>query len=213
MTITNANLTASEIPALDYLSLSGGTLAGDLELNGNATTTGNSYFTGSVGIGTSTAQDALAINGSVYLPGIASPGMTANRLYANGGSLYWAGSAIAGATTGNWTSDGTNVWRSGGNVGIGTASPASLLSLAASSTNSGGNASQQATSTMLEASFHSKTGSSSARDQFGDITGLNFLAHKKPGPSASPGLTPEGSAHFRKIRLYRRRGRRSIRDR
>ena len=74
VTITNANLTASEIPALDYLSLSGGTLAGDLELDGNATTTGTSYFSGNLGIGTSTAQDALAVNGSVYLPGIASPG-------------------------------------------------------------------------------------------------------------------------------------------
>jgi hypothetical protein len=53
VTITNANLSASEIPALDYLSRSGGTLAGDLELNGSATTTGNSYFNGSVGIRTS----------------------------------------------------------------------------------------------------------------------------------------------------------------
>ena len=123
VTITDANLTASEIPALDYLSLSGGTLAGDLELNGNATTTGTSYFTGNVGIGTSTSQDALAINGSVFLPSISAPGLTTNRLYANGGSLYWAGSLIGGATTGNWTSDGTNVWRLGGAVGIGTTSP------------------------------------------------------------------------------------------
>ena len=190
VTITNANLTASEIPALDYLSLSGGTLAGDLELDGSATTTGSSYFSGNVGIGTSTAQDVLAINGSVYLPGIASPGMTTNRLYANGGSLYWAGSAIAGATTGNWTSDGTNVWRSGGNVGIGTASPASLLSLAASSTNSAVTL-QQATSTDAGSFLSFQTGSSNAPDQFGDITGLNLAI--KSRLSASPGLAPEGS--------------------
>jgi hypothetical protein len=77
-------------------------------------------------------QDALAVDGSVYLPGIASPGMTANRLYASGGSLYWAGSAIGGASTGNWTSNGTNVWRSGGAVGIGTSSPSATLSVAGS---------------------------------------------------------------------------------
>ena len=127
---------------------------------------------------------------SVYLPGIASPGMTTNRLYANGGSLYWAGSAIAGATTGNWTSDGTNVWRSGGNVGIGTASPASLLSLAASSTNSAVTL-QQATSTDAGSFLSFQTGSSNAPDQFGDITGLNLAI--KSRLSASPGLAPEGS--------------------
>ena len=112
VTITDANLTASEIPALDYLSLSGGTLAGDLELNGNATTTGTSYFTGNVGIGTSTSQDALAINGSVFLPSISAPGLTTNRLYANGGSLYGQGASSAaqqpatgratGRTCGEW---------------------------------------------------------------------------------------------------------------
>ncbi len=129
VTITNANLTASEIPALDYLSLSGGTLGGDLELNGNATTTGASYFTGNVGIGTTSPQDALALNGSAYLASITAPTNTANRLYANGGSLYWAGSVIAGGATGNWTSDGTSVWRTGGYVGVGTSSPFVALSV------------------------------------------------------------------------------------
>ena len=57
------DLTASEIPALDYLSLNGGALSGDLSVAGNSTTTGNTYFAGDVGIGTST-HDALALNGS-----------------------------------------------------------------------------------------------------------------------------------------------------
>ena len=133
VTITNANLTASEIPPLDYLSLSGGSLSGDLSVTGNATTTGTSYFSGNVGIGTSSSQDALSVNGSTYLTNIASPSITANRLYANSGSLYWAGSVIAGAATGNWTSDGTNVWRTGGSVGIGTTTPTALLTLDSSS--------------------------------------------------------------------------------
>ena len=129
VTITNANLTASEIPSLDYLSLSGGSLAGNLLVNGSATTTGTSYFTGNVGIGTSTSQDALALNGSTFLANTTAPAITTNRLYANSGSLYWAGNLIAGAATGNWTSDGTNVWRTGGNVGIGTTTPGSILSI------------------------------------------------------------------------------------
>jgi hypothetical protein len=128
-TITNANLTASEIPALDYLSLSGGSLSGDLSVSGNATTSGNAYFTGNIGIGTSTSQDALAVDGSEYLPDITAPFETTNRLYANGGSLYWAGNVIAGGATGNWTSDGTNVWRSGGNIGVGTTSPFATVSI------------------------------------------------------------------------------------
>jgi hypothetical protein len=129
VTITNANLTASEIPALNYLSLSGGSLSGNLSIGGNATTTGTAYFTGNVGIGTSTAQDALSINGSTFLPDFSAPTITTNRLYANGGSLYWSGNLIAGAATGNWASDGTNVWRTGGFAGIGTTSPFTTLSV------------------------------------------------------------------------------------
>jgi hypothetical protein len=129
VTITNANLTVSEIPALDYLSLSGGSLSGDLSVAGNATTTGTGYFTGNVGIGTSTSQDALSVDGSEYLTDITAPGDTTNRLYANGGSLYWAGSLLGGASTGNWTSDGTNVWRTGGDIGVGTTSPFATVSI------------------------------------------------------------------------------------
>jgi hypothetical protein len=163
VTITNANLTASEIPALDYLSLSGGSLSGDLSIGGNATTTGTSYFTGNVGIGTWTSQDALAVNGSEYLPNVAAPTITANRLYANANDLYWAGNLIAGAATGNWTTDGTNAWRAGGSVGIGTSSPFATLSvvgngyltgaLTAASVNATNGTTTNATSTSLFSTF------------------------------------------------------------
>ena len=128
VTITNANLTASEIPALSYLSLSGGALGGDLVLNGNATTTGNSYFFGNIGIGTSTS-DAFALNGSAYLADITPPSITTNRIYSNSGNLYWAGSLLGGGSVGNWTTSGGNVYRTSGSVGIGTTTPSAALSV------------------------------------------------------------------------------------
>ena len=121
-TITNATingisgLTAADIPALAYLSTSGGSLSGAL------------------GIGTTSPSDLFALNGAAYLADIAVPPVTTNRLYSNSGSLYWAGNLLAGATTGNWSSDGTNVWRVGGNVGIGTTSASALLTIDSNST-------------------------------------------------------------------------------
>jgi hypothetical protein len=115
--ITNAivngvsGLTAADIPALAYLSTSGGSLSGAL------------------GIGTTSPSDLFALNCAAYLANIAVPPVTTNRLYSNSGNLYWAGNLLGGATTGNWSSDGTNVWRAGGNVGIGTTSPFSSLSV------------------------------------------------------------------------------------
>ena len=129
VTITDANLTASEIPTLDYLPLSGGSLSGDLTVNGNATTSGSSYVNGSLGIGTSSPEDALAVDGSEYLPDITPPTDTANRLYSNGGDLYWSGSVVASSLIGHWTSDGTNAWRVSGNIGLGTSSPFTTLSV------------------------------------------------------------------------------------
>ena len=184
VTITNANLTASEIPALNYLSSSGGSLSGSLSIGGNATTTGTSYFGGNVGIGTSTSQDALAVNGSEYLPDISAPGLTTNRLYANSGSLYWAGNLIAGAGTGNWTSDGTNVWRTGGNIGVGTTSPSLLFPSSAAATSRGASPLQEftaatstftnATSTNLAVSGIASTSNLVASNSFtfGSLTGI-----------------------------------------
>lgn len=127
-TITNATingisgLTAADIPALAYLSTSGGSLSGAL------------------GIGTTSPSDLFALNGAAYLADITAPPVTTNRLYSNNGNLYWAGNLLGGATTGNWSSDGTNVWRVGGNVGIGTSSPtAAALVVAGSSVDLEGN--------------------------------------------------------------------------
>jgi trimeric autotransporter adhesin len=121
VTITNANLTASEIPDLSgtYLSLSGGAVSG------------TTSFASDVGIGTTTPSDVLAVQGPIFLANV-SPTATSNRLYSNGGALYWNGSLLGGASVGNWATDGTNVWRAGGNVGIGTTSPFATLSVVGS---------------------------------------------------------------------------------
>ena len=129
VTITNPTITglsAGDIPDLSgsYLSLGGGTLTGAFVDSGTA----SSSFAGALGIGTTSPSDVLAVNGPIFL-GSVSPAATADRLYNNGGSLYWAGSPIAGGSVGNWTTDGTNVWRTGGNVGIGTTSPFTTLSV------------------------------------------------------------------------------------
>jgi hypothetical protein len=122
VTISNptiTGLTASEIPDLSgsYLSLGGGAV------------TGTTSFATSLGIGTSSPSDIFAVNGPIFL-GAVSPSQTTSRLYNTGGSLYWNGSLLGGASVGNWATDGTNVWRAGGNVGIGTTSPATTLSVA-----------------------------------------------------------------------------------
>jgi hypothetical protein len=119
VTISNPTITglsASAIPDLSgsYLSLG----------NGGAVN-GITTFASSVGIGTTSPSDTLAVNGPVFLANV-SPVNTSNRLYANSGNLYWAGNLLGGASTGNWTS----VWRTGGNIGIGTSSPSAALSVA-----------------------------------------------------------------------------------
>ena len=83
-----------------------------------------------VGVGTSSPTDTLSVAGPIFLGNISAPSNSANRLYATAGDLYFAGSLIGGGTTGNWTTDGTHVWRSSGNVGIGTTTPGSILSVA-----------------------------------------------------------------------------------
>jgi trimeric autotransporter adhesin len=164
-----SGLTAADIPALDYLSLTGGSLAGDLQLNGSATTTGSSYFAGNVGIGTSTTQDALSVNGSTYLADITPPTNTTNRLYSNGGALYWSGSVVASSLVGHWTSDGTNAWRVSGNVGIGTSSPFATLSVVGNGYFTGGLTAANASTTNLSVSGNSVLGSATSTSLFSPI--------------------------------------------
>jgi hypothetical protein len=164
-----SGLTAADIPTLDYLPLAGGSLAGNLSISGNATTSGAAYVAGNLGIGTSTSQDALALNGSAYLASITAPLNATNRLYANAGNLYWSGSLLGGASTGNWTSDGTNVWRSGGAVGIGTSSPFATLSVVGSGYFTGGLTAANASTTNLSVSGNSILGNATSTSLFSPV--------------------------------------------
>jgi Chaperone of endosialidase/Domain of unknown function (DUF5011) len=106
VTITNANLTASEIPtnivASNYLPLSGGTLTGTLSVP--------TLSASSTSYGTFAATDA------------------STTVFSNFGTAYFGGSATTTIdAAGDLTVAGTLI--ANGNVGIGTTSPGSLLSL------------------------------------------------------------------------------------
>ncbi|MDP6586869.1 MAG: hypothetical protein QF535_19590, partial [Anaerolineales bacterium] len=115
--------------------------AGTVDINGTGTSTiANSFaidtrgfvydnLTEFVGIGTSTPTEFFSVNGPAYFSPTSTPSVTEDRLYNSSGDLYWAGSVIGGATTGNWTTDGTHVYRASGNVGVGTSTLSSRLTI------------------------------------------------------------------------------------
>ncbi|HCN30066.1 MAG TPA: hypothetical protein DIT64_15270 [Verrucomicrobiales bacterium] len=92
---------------------------------------------GDVGIGTETPTAKLDVNGGINFSGIISgDGSALTNL--NGGNLA-AGTVTAaklGTDVGTWAASGGNAYRTTGNVGIGTATPGSLLSLGSSAANS-----------------------------------------------------------------------------
>jgi hypothetical protein len=97
VTITNANLTSSEIPDLSgqYLSLNGGTLAGALR----NTATSSSYFLGPLGIGTTTPLSALSIQGALSV--------------VDGGPSSVATLGTERTTDGNFATNPSGLWTMG----------------------------------------------------------------------------------------------------
>jgi hypothetical protein len=108
------------------------------EISGTSqwTTSGSniSFTTGSVGIGTTSPNEALTVNGKITSNRAASPGPAEFRLYNGGSVAEWAfrqagstshnlniSKAAAGVYTDYMTID------TAGNVGVGTAAPASKL--------------------------------------------------------------------------------------
>ncbi len=102
---------------------------------------------GNVGIGTTTPTQKLAVNGAINLISTTTVfGATSNALNASGNDLYWNGAKLNGASAaipnGNllgqtlywnqsltkWATS-TNIFNNNSNVGIGTVSPSSKLSV------------------------------------------------------------------------------------
>ncbi|MEI6345989.1 MAG: immunoglobulin-like domain-containing protein [bacterium] len=131
---TLSSTTASSLTVTGLSSFAGLTTLGYASTT-QIGSTGSAYFAtsgGSVGIGTTSPSDLLAVNGAVYLAAT-TPAVTSNRLYNSSGDLYWGGNLVSGAAVGTWTSTSGNVYRPTGNVGIGTTSPWRALSVNGSS--------------------------------------------------------------------------------
>jgi hypothetical protein len=117
-----------------------------------ATTTGESYFeitsAGYVGLGTATPVNALDLNnGGGFHITSGVPGSTSMALYNNSGTLTWNGIALAtgasvsGTTnylpvfTGASTLGNSVLYQSGSNIGIGSTTPFSTLSISTTTAN------------------------------------------------------------------------------
>ncbi len=101
---------------------------GDISNLTNITFDGINNVIGSLGIGTSSPSDMLAVAGAIYLAETI-PGQTANRLYNQGGDLYWNGVLVNASTTSNWSAASGNVFRLAGGVGIGTSTLTETLTV------------------------------------------------------------------------------------
>jgi hypothetical protein len=122
----NSDHIVSSVVSVPITSLSNITLK-DSTITGGSVSTAALTVSGNTSLATLTVSATTTLNNPIIItPGL-TPSVTSNTLYNSGGDLYWAGNLIGGATTGNWASDGTNVWRAGGNVGIGSTSPAYTL--------------------------------------------------------------------------------------
>ncbi len=135
---TALNLTGS-LTAFASSTIGNGTQTGGLTINGGATTTGNAYFAGLVGIGTVAPAFTLDVNGGIR----ATAGIRGTNLYTTSAGAVNTPSLtyFSDASTGFWwpsagvlavSTLGNERMRfdAAGNVGIGTTSPQYLLSLA-----------------------------------------------------------------------------------
>ena len=116
--------------------------AGGANQNISLTPSGTGYtiLNGNVGIGTTTPNNVLAINGGITLAST-TPDTTTYALYNNAGALYWNGLSLQNALSGtegqtlvfnsvdNAVATSTLFVASTGNVGIGTTNPTHKLEI------------------------------------------------------------------------------------
>ena len=125
---------------------SGAQLLIDAQVGGaskfNVTNTGQGYFAGNVGIGTTSPATKLEVNGSVRFLGTANATPVDGELFYDSNNHYYkyynsntstwqslAGGSIS-VSGGLWNLNGSNISYSDGNVGIGTTSPSHKLDVA-----------------------------------------------------------------------------------
>ncbi len=100
-------------------------------ITNNYSTTTNAtgdIFADTLTLGTTTSRAQLTLTEAIFLADF-TPVTVANMLYNSGGDLYWNGSVLSASSTGNWAQSSGNVYRLTGNVGIGTTTPASALTV------------------------------------------------------------------------------------
>ena len=108
----------------------------------NVTNTGQGYFAGNVGVGTTSPATKLEVNGSVRFLGTANATPVDGEFvynttlhsytYYDSSSSSWK--TLAGGTVnvtgGYWTQNGTDLYYASGNVGVGTTAPQHKLDVA-----------------------------------------------------------------------------------
>ncbi len=136
VTITNANLTASEIPALDYLSLGGGTLTGVLNVPSlNASTTNYGLITSTNSSTTNATSTNLFASIASFTTGLINTlsGATLNYTVASTTNLSNFGTAYFGGTA-TTTIDSAGDLSVAGNTTLTNATSTDFFAAVASST-------------------------------------------------------------------------------
>jgi len=156
-----------------------------------------------LGVGTSSPSDTLAVAGPIYLAD-SSPASVTNRLYSSSGDLYWGGSLVGGGSVGNWVLASGNVYRSSGNVGIGTSSPFAMLSVVGETVSSYFTATSTTATTTLAGGLNVGSGGlvydrSTGYVGIGTLIPENLLDIKNISGNASVGIQAinNGSAYLK----------------
>lgn len=91
--------------------------------------------TGNVGLGVSTPERKLDVNGSMRLATSTQPAnLVSGDIYNDGSNLFYYDGLTwveltSGGTSSFWNQNGSAIYYSGGNVGIGTSSPSAMLAV------------------------------------------------------------------------------------